>query len=68
MSTFLGLLLLVFVVAATADARPRRSSPTCKRTKYRYIGEERVPWDHDIDDHDWDEFDHTTDECIPPPC
>jgi hypothetical protein len=42
--------------------------PKCHPAAYRYIGEERVPWSHSEDDHEWDEFDHTTDECEPPPC
>lgn len=67
-------LMATFSVALSADARPVCDKPAthapnhCKRTKYRYIGEERVPWGHDEDDHDWDEFEHTTDECEPPPC
>lgn len=65
----IGLLAIGLAVAGLAigDAKPRKPA-ACHRTKYRFIGEERVPWAHDVDDHDWDEFDHTTDECEPPPC
>lgn len=69
------LLALCASLACPVSADPPRKSTKherkakpCKRTKYRYIGTERVPWDHDEDDHEWDEFDHTTDECAPPPC
>lgn len=47
------------------DNRPK----ACKKTKWRYIHGERVPWDHDEDDHgDDDEWEHSVDECEPPPC
>lgn len=71
------LLALVVSLACPVSARPvcdiEPSAPAprvtrCKRTTWRYIGTERVPWDHDEDDHDWDEFDHSEDECEPPPC
>jgi hypothetical protein len=38
--------------------------PTTKLTpKFRYVHGERVPFDHDSDDHEWDHFDHSKDEC-----
>lgn len=62
---------LALAIASTgiALARPHKPAPaTCHRTKYRYIDGERVPWDHDEDSHEWEEFDHSVDECVPPPC
>ena len=75
----LGLFILCAGLVASigllypVDAKPKASAPTtkpapCKRARYRLIGKERVPWDHDVDDHDWDEFDHSVEECEPPPC
>jgi len=43
----------------TPSAAPRHP-------KWRYIGKERVPWEHDVDAHEWEEFEHSVDECIPP--
>lgn len=67
--------LTIAAIVMLAFARPvcdippsSPHTPECHRTTWRYIGEERVPWGHDEDDHDWDEFDHSTDECEPPPC
>ncbi|HKQ66002.1 MAG TPA: hypothetical protein VJZ73_13390 [Methylomirabilota bacterium] len=60
-------LALALACPVHADA-PKGKAPACKRTKWRYIHGERVPWDHDVDDHEWDDFDHSKDECIPPPC
>lgn len=36
-----------------------------KHPAFRHIGGERVPWDHTPSDHDWDEFEHSRDECEP---
>lgn len=61
-------LTLALAFGCPVHAAPGKRAPACKRTQWRYIGHERVPWDHSEDDHEWDEFDHTTDECEPPPC
>lgn len=55
-------------VAGHAEPQRRTKPPACHRTKWRLIDGERVPWDHDAPDHEWDEFEHSVDECVPPPC
>lgn len=42
----------------TGDGTKRKPTP-----KYRFIGTERVPYDHTPDDHDLDYFEHSKDEC-----
>lgn len=73
---YAAMLALAMTCTGLAIGEPHRRpakvkrvhKPDCKRTTWRYIGKERVRWDHDEDDHEWEEFDHTTDECVPPPC
>ncbi len=60
-------LAMTLAAAAVGHAKPHGATP-CHRTRWRYIEGERVPWDHDTCDHDSDEFEHSVDECIPPPC
>lgn len=60
--------VLAFSLTGLALSDPPRKPAECKRTKWRFIDGERVPWDHDTSDHEWDEFDHSVDECVPPPC
>lgn len=66
---YCALLALALAGAGSAIGKPDKPhAGKCHRTKYRYIGKERVPWNHDVDDHEWDEFDHSVEECEPPPC
>lgn len=63
-----AILALLLALVGRALGAPQRKPAACKRTKWRLIGTERVPWEHDVDDHEWDEFEHERDECVPPPC
>jgi len=51
------------VHAIRAEDKPVAWERTPQRPRWRYIDGERVPYDHHPDDHEWDEFDHSEEEC-----